>query len=82
MGAYHSLTARRSGFPHGELLVTAETADGLVMAVRHRRHPALAVQFHPESILSMGAADSGEIGHRLIANLMTEMAQIRRAAAE
>lgn len=82
VGAYHSLTARREGFPHAELLVTAKTGDGLVMAVRHRRHAALAVQFHPESILSMGAAEQGEIGHRLIANLMAEVAQLRRAAAE
>ena len=84
VGAYHSLTARRNGFPHHELVVAAETADGLVMAVRHRKHPALAVQFHPESILSMGAADEGEIGHRLIANLMAEIASgaVARAVAE
>jgi anthranilate synthase len=82
VGAYHSLTARRSGFPEPELRITAETADGLVMAVRHRRYPALAVQFHPESILSMGAAEEGEIGHRLIGNLITEVAQRRRTAAE
>ena len=81
-GAYHSLTARRSGFPHDELLITAETGEGLVMAVRHKRYPALAVQFHPESILSMGAADDGEIGHRLIGNVMAEVAQRRRTAAE
>lgn len=89
VGAYHSLTARRERFPHAELLVTAETADGLVMAIRHRRYPAVAVQFHPESILSMGAAldpSSGdnEIGHRLISNLMAEVAarSTGRAVAE
>ncbi len=88
VGAYHSLTARRDGFPEKELQVTARTEDGLVMAIRHRRHRALAVQFHPESILSMGAAtpssgmDGGEIGHRLIANVMTELAGGKRLAAE
>jgi anthranilate synthase len=73
VGAYHSLTARRDSFPGDELMVTARTADGLVMAVRHRRHKAMAVQFHPESILSMGTADGGEIGHRLIATVINEL---------
>lgn len=73
VGAYHSLTARLADFPHDELLVTARTEAGLVMAVRHRRLPAMAVQFHPESILSMGAADRGEIGHRLIGNVLAAL---------
>jgi anthranilate synthase len=73
VGAYHSLTARADNFPQGELAVIAHTAEGLVMAVRHRRHRALAVQFHPESIMSMGAAGDGEIGHRLIANAIVEL---------
>jgi anthranilate synthase len=81
VGAYHSLTARLSDFPHDELLVTARTAEGLVMAIRHRRAPALAVQFHPESILSMRAADRGEIGHRLITNLVEGLAAPRPVAA-
>ena len=82
VGAYHSLTARLSSFPHGELLVTARTAEGLVMAIRHKRARALAVQFHPESILSMRAAESGEIGHRLIGNLIAGLASRTVAAAE
>jgi anthranilate synthase len=73
VGAYHSLTARLADFPHKELLVTASTPAGLVMAIRHRRLPAMAVQFHPESILSMGAADRGEIGHRLIGNVLATL---------
>ena len=81
VGAYHSLTARLSSFPHGELLVTARTAEGLVMAIRHKRARALAVQFHPESILSMRAADTGEIGHRLIGNLIESLAAPRSVAA-
>jgi anthranilate synthase len=72
VGAYHSLTARRDTFPD-ELAITARTAEGLVMAVRHKRFPAMAVQFHPESIMSMGAASDGEIGHRLIANAVMEL---------
>lgn len=66
VGAYHSLTARRDRFPHGELDITAETETGLVMAVSHRRRPIAAVQFHPESILSLG----GRAGHRIIANVV------------
>ncbi|HCP62451.1 MAG TPA: aminodeoxychorismate/anthranilate synthase component II, partial [Actinobacteria bacterium] len=45
-GRYHSLVIRRDQVPP-ELEVTAETADGLVMAVRHRTLPRFGVQFHP-----------------------------------
>jgi anthranilate synthase len=77
VGAYHSLTARMSGFPHGELVVSALNETGLVMAVRHRRLPIAAVQFHPESILSA----AGGVGHALIANVVRELATPRNAAA-
>jgi anthranilate synthase component 2 len=50
-GRYHSLRARRHALP-AELVLTAWTDDGLVMAVRHRTLPRFGVQFHPESILS------------------------------
>lgn len=50
-GRYHSLHARRDAVPR-ELLVSAWTDDGLVMAVRHRELPRLGLQFHPESILT------------------------------
>ena len=50
-GRYHSLRARRDRLPE-DLELSAWTADGLVMAVRHRALPRFGVQFHPESILT------------------------------
>ena len=50
-GRYHSLRAVRDRLPK-ELKLTAWTAEGLVMAVRHATLPRFGVQFHPESILS------------------------------
>jgi anthranilate synthase component 2 len=48
-GRYHSLAAAR--VPE-ELEVCATTEDGEVMAVRHREHPIVGIQFHPESVLT------------------------------
>jgi len=48
---YHSLVVSREGFPD-VLDVTAETDDGVIMALRHRSYPTVGVQFHPESILT------------------------------
>lgn len=48
-GRYHSLAATR--VPE-ELEVCATAEDGEVMAVRHRTHPVLGIQFHPESVLT------------------------------
>lgn len=48
---YHSLVVKRESMP-SDLAVTAETDDGLVMAMSHKKHPAHGVQFHPESIAS------------------------------
>ncbi len=51
-GRYHSLYADKNALPT-ILQVTAETADGVIMAVEHRELPIWAVQFHPESIMSL-----------------------------
>jgi anthranilate synthase len=51
VGRYHSLYARRSTLPP-ELAVTAETEDGVIMAIEHARLPIAAVQFHPESVMT------------------------------
>ncbi len=50
-GRYHSLVVRRDALPP-DVSVTAETDDGLVMALQHRHLPRFGVQFHPESILT------------------------------
>lgn len=48
---YHSLAVNTTTIPE-ELKITAVTADGEVMAVRHREFPIYGVQFHPESIMT------------------------------
>jgi anthranilate synthase len=52
VGRYHSLHARLENLP-SELVVTAATTDGCVMALQHVSMPIAAVQFHPESILTL-----------------------------
>jgi anthranilate synthase len=52
VGRYHSLYALKDTLPSC-LEVTAETDDGVIMGVRHRDLPIEAVQFHPESMLSL-----------------------------
>jgi anthranilate synthase len=49
---YHSLHARMSTFPK-DFAVTAVSKDGIVMAIQHKSMPIAAVQFHPESILTL-----------------------------
>lgn len=48
---YHSLIVEKESLPEC-LEVTAETEDGVIMAMRHKTNPVLGVQFHPESILT------------------------------
>jgi anthranilate synthase/aminodeoxychorismate synthase-like glutamine amidotransferase len=49
---YHSLIIERKSLPR-ELAITAETADGVIMGVRHRKWKLEGVQFHPESVLTV-----------------------------
>lgn len=66
-GRYHSIYARDVTIPPA-LVVTARTADGIVMAVEHTSLPLAAVQFHPESIMTPAA-----IGARLIENSLAKL---------
>jgi anthranilate synthase len=69
-GRYHSLFAIRDRLP-AALRVTAETEDGVVMAIEHATLPLAAVQFHPESIMTLGE----DVGLRLLANVMKVLAR-------
>jgi anthranilate synthase component 2 len=59
---YHSLVVERPSLPD-DLTVTADTEDGLIMGLSHRRLPVHGVQFHPESIAS-------EHGHLMLKNFL------------
>ncbi|MBK5287556.1 MAG: aminodeoxychorismate/anthranilate synthase component II [Acidimicrobiia bacterium] len=59
---YHSLVVAADSIPD-QLEVTARTADGIVMGLRHREFPIHGVQFHPEAVLTVG-------GHDIIRNFL------------
>lgn len=49
---YHSLSLEPDSIPANELEISAWTEEGVIMGVRHRKHPVEGIQFHPESILT------------------------------
>ena len=61
---YHSLLIERSSIPDS-LEITASTAEGEIMAVRHKTLPVEGVQFHPESFLT-------KVGKDLLANFIAK----------
>jgi anthranilate synthase component II len=65
---YHSLVVDRASVPDC-LEITAETDDGIVMGLRHREHAVEGVQFHPESILTVG-------GHDLLRTFLGQVAPV------
>ena len=68
---YHSLAVQKASLPEC-LLVTAETADGEIMAVRHKEFPVYGLQFHPESVYT-------EHGKRMIENFLSVNRERRMA---
>ena len=62
-GRYHSLIVERKSLPR-ELEISAETDDGTIMGLRHRKLRVEGVQFHPESVLTA-------VGFRLLENFLT-----------
>ena len=51
-GRYHSLVIDKRNISK-ELHITAQTPDGVIMGVRHKKYPIEGIQFHPESILTL-----------------------------
>jgi anthranilate synthase/aminodeoxychorismate synthase-like glutamine amidotransferase len=73
VGRYHSLIASPESLPP-QLQVSAQTAEGEIMAVRHRAFTVEGVQFHPESILTPQ-------GPQLLGNFLQYTGGERAAAA-
>ncbi len=67
-GRYHSLYAIEDRLP-GDLMVSAHSIDGIVMGIEHRSLPIAAVQFHPESIMTLGRGS----GQRLVSNVVARL---------
>jgi anthranilate synthase len=63
IGRYHSLFVSDDALPD-ELQITAATEDGIAMALEHRTKPVAGIQFHPESLMSLG----DEVGLRIVEN--------------
>lgn len=59
---YHSLAVQKEGLPDS-LEILAETEDGEIMAMRHRKYPVFGMQFHPESIYT-------EHGKKILENFL------------
>ncbi|TWI41143.1 anthranilate synthase [Mesorhizobium tianshanense] len=68
VGRYHSIFADPVRLPDG-FIVTAETEEGVIMAFEHRKEPIAAVQFHPESIMTLGH----NAGMRIIENIVAHL---------
>jgi anthranilate synthase len=68
VGRYHSIFADPVRLPK-PFVVTAETEDGVIMAIEHESEPVAAVQFHPESIMTLGQ----NAGMRMIENVVAHL---------
>ncbi|MYB30161.1 MAG: aminodeoxychorismate/anthranilate synthase component II [Cenarchaeum sp. SB0663_bin_5] len=63
---YHSLVGEKTTIPASLKVTAVAEDDGEVMAVRHKNHPVIGVQFHPESIMT-------EYGIDMIKNFLEEI---------
>lgn len=70
VGRYHSLYADRAHLPK-DLIITAQSDDGIIMGLEHATLPVAAVQFHPESIMSLGQ----DAGIRMIENAIIHLTE-------
>lgn len=69
VGRYHSVFADRASLPD-TFAITAETEDGVIMGIEHKEEPVAAVQFHPESIMTLRS----NVGMRIIENVVGKLA--------
>ncbi|ATN35121.1 anthranilate synthase component I [Rhizobium sp. ACO-34A] len=70
VGRYHSIFADPATL-HRDFMITAESEDGTIMGIEHTKEPVAAVQFHPESIMTLG----GDAGMRMIENVVAHLAR-------
>jgi anthranilate synthase len=77
VGRYHSLFAMPESLPP-DLKVTAVSEDGVIMAIEHEIYPIAAVQFHPESIMTL----AGEVGLTIIKNVLSTYANSRNGVVQ
>jgi anthranilate synthase len=76
VGRYHSIFADPSSLPR-EFTITAEAEDGTIMGIEHTKEPVAAVQFHPESIMTLGS----DAGMRMIENVVAHLAKRAKVKA-
>ena len=76
VGRYHSIFADPSSLPR-DFMITAESEDGTIMGIEHVKEPIAAVQFHPESIMTLG----GDAGMRMIENVVAHLARRAKTKA-
>ncbi|MDH4439578.1 MAG: anthranilate synthase [Rhizobium sp.] len=76
VGRYHSIFADPSTLPR-DFIITAESEDGTIMGIEHAKEPVAAVQFHPESIMTLG----GDAGMRMIENVVEKLAKRKKVKA-
>ncbi|MCM2473022.1 anthranilate synthase [Rhizobium sp. CG5] len=76
VGRYHSIFADPSTLPR-DFIITAESEDGTIMGIQHAKEPVAAVQFHPESIMTLGQ----DAGMRMIENVVAHLARRAKVKA-
>ena len=76
VGRYHSIFADPRTL-HPDFTITAESEDGTIMGIEHVKEPIAAVQFHPESIMTLGQ----DAGMRMIENVVAHLARRREVQA-
>jgi anthranilate synthase len=76
VGRYHSIFADPATL-HRDFVITAESEDGTIMGIEHAKEPVAAVQFHPESIMTLG----GDAGMRMIENVVEKLAKRKKVKA-